>query len=63
MTEPLLSNDQLAEMVNVPVGTVRKWRHEGTGPPALKVGRHVRYRLADVEAWLEERIDRRPATV
>lgn len=46
-----LSNEQLAERYGVPLATVRKWRHERTGPPAVKVGRHVRYRLADVEAW------------
>lgn len=52
----------LAEYLNVPVATVYKWRYEGTGPPGIKVGRHVRYRRGDVEAWLDANAsDPRPA--
>jgi predicted DNA-binding transcriptional regulator AlpA len=35
-----------------------KWceraRWEGTGPKFVKLGRHVRYRVSDVLAWIEE---------
>jgi excisionase family DNA binding protein len=48
-----LTTDQLAGMLQVPVATVYAWRHKGEGPPGIRVGRHVRYREADVEAWLE----------
>jgi hypothetical protein len=51
--EQLLTNEELAERANVTIATVRGWRYHGNGPRALKLGRHVRYRLADVLAWEE----------
>lgn len=51
--EHLLSLDEVAQQLAVPVGTLRYWRHRNDGPRSLKVGRHVRYRPADIEAWLE----------
>jgi predicted DNA-binding transcriptional regulator AlpA len=35
----------------VPVSTLYRWNSHRTGPKYIRVGRHVRYRLADVEAW------------
>lgn len=32
--------------------TLRKWRVRGEGPRYQKRGRTVRYRLADLDAWL-----------
>jgi excisionase family DNA binding protein len=49
----LLTVPEVAEMLAVPVGTLYAWRHKGTGPRALKVGRHLRYRAADVGEWLD----------
>ncbi len=50
----LLSVEQLAELLGVPVATVYRWNYLGTGPQRLAIGRHVRYRLSDVEAWLRD---------
>jgi excisionase family DNA binding protein len=50
--ETLLTPEDVSEMLRVPVKTLYRWRHHGVGPPALKVGRHLRYRLADVEEYL-----------
>lgn len=55
--EDLLSPEQLASKLGVPVKTVYTWRQTGYGPPGFRVGRHVRYRVADVEAWLEKQRD------
>lgn len=44
---------QVAAYLQVPVGTIYQWRHRGLGPVGLRVGRHVRFRSRDVEAWLE----------
>jgi excisionase family DNA binding protein len=52
---PLLTSKQLAGILHVPLNTVYVWQTRGTGPPAIRVGRHTRYREADVEAWLLER--------
>lgn len=50
--ETLLTPDQLAEALQVPVSTLYKWRAAGAGPQSIKVGKHLRYRLAAVEAYL-----------
>ena len=56
---PLLSAEELATYLGVPLNTVYVWNHRRTGPTAHKVGRHLRYRWAEVEAWLtEQEIDR-----
>jgi excisionase family DNA binding protein len=55
--ETLLSPQQLADYLAVPVATVYRWRHESTGPRGIRVGKHVRYRRRDVEEWLANRTD------
>jgi predicted DNA-binding transcriptional regulator AlpA len=49
-----LSNLDLAARYKAPLETIRKWRSTGYGPPAVKLGRHVRYRRSDVLRWEEE---------
>lgn len=44
---------EVAERFQVPIGTVYRWSYVGKGPRAIKVGKHLRYRLKDVEAWEE----------
>lgn len=46
-----LTITEVAEREGVPVGTVYQWNSNGTGPRYMKIGRHVRYRLADVIEW------------
>ena len=50
--EPLLSIEMLADYVGVPVVTIYRWRTEGKGPRALRIGRHLKFALSDVQAWL-----------
>jgi excisionase family DNA binding protein len=50
--DKLLTLQQLAELLGVPEATVYQWRSKGYGPRGLRVGKHVRYRPADVEKWL-----------
>ena len=52
----LLSVTELAEYLAVPVATLYAWRYRGEGPPALRVGRYLRYRWSDVQRWLELRV-------
>jgi excisionase family DNA binding protein len=49
----LLEPPTLAERLGVPETTLAQWRYRGIGPRYAKVGRHVRYREEDVEAWLD----------
>lgn len=44
---------ELADYLGVPVQTIYQWRTKGYGPPGRRVGKHVRYRQADVEKWVE----------
>jgi excisionase family DNA binding protein len=55
--ERLWTEQETAEYLQVAVGTLRRWRAEGSGPPALRAGRTVRYRRADVDAWLQRQAD------
>jgi hypothetical protein len=54
VNEDYVTSDEAAEIVRRPVSTLAYWRHRGEGPPYAKVGRRVRYRRLDVEAWLSE---------
>jgi excisionase family DNA binding protein len=57
--EKLMSISDLSEMLGVPVHTLYRWRHRGEGPVGYRIGRHVKYRRAAVEAWLEAHTDKR----
>jgi excisionase family DNA binding protein len=46
-----LTPEELSERLGIPVETLKRWRRTGDGPKFMRVGRHVRYRLADVEAY------------
>lgn len=58
MNKRLLSITELAELLGVPVATIRWWLHIGTGPDCIKVGRHNKFDPDDVDRWLDTR--RRP---
>lgn len=51
--------DQLAEELGIPVRTIYAWRTKNLGPRGHKIGKHVRFKRADVETWLEQQADRR----
>lgn len=53
ITEPLLTVDEVAAYLGVPVKTLYDWRCKSYGPPGMRLGRHLRYRPADVEKWLD----------
>lgn len=55
--QSLMSPAELAAFLGgeFPEKTLANWRSQGSGPKFLKIGRHVRYRSADVEAWLSSR--------
>ncbi|GAB2836349.1 helix-turn-helix domain-containing protein [Actinoallomurus bryophytorum] len=55
MDEKHLTPEDLAERVGVPVKTIYGWNSRGDGPRYMKIGRHVRYRLADVVTWENSR--------
>ena len=48
-----LTTEQAAQYLALSTSTLNKWRCYGTGPKFLKLGRAVRYRRLDLDAWLE----------
>lgn len=52
--EPLIGVEELAEYLGVPVQTIYDWRLSAHAPRAYKIGKHLRFALSDVQAWLEE---------
>jgi hypothetical protein len=46
---------EAARFLCVAVQTLRNWRHMRKGPAYLKLGRSVRYRLEDLNAFMENR--------
>jgi len=54
-TETLMSPQELADLLGLPLAAIYNFNYRGTGPRRISVGRHVRYRRLDVEAWLEGR--------
>ena len=46
---------EFSEPLQMPERTLEVWRLMQTRPPYLRLGRHVRYDVQDVLAWLRER--------
>lgn len=57
MTPRYLTTYELADRLRTSPGTIRYWRHAGTGPRGTKIGRRVLYDERDVDRWLQERRD------
>ena len=49
--EPYLTVDEVAAYYRKSKQTLYNWRQTGYGPPAVRIGRHLRYRRNDVENW------------
>lgn len=47
---------QAADYLGLKAPTLEKWRSEGGGPPFVKLGRAVRYRVADLDQFAAERV-------
>jgi predicted DNA-binding transcriptional regulator AlpA len=48
---------QLADRLSVSPKVLYGLRYRGDGPPALRVGRELRFRLVDVEAWEQSHLE------
>ncbi|MET8521516.1 helix-turn-helix domain-containing protein [Nocardioides sp. NPDC004968] len=58
MPEKLLSPQDLAAYLGKPIQSIYAMNHRGSAPRRIRVGRDIRYRLSDVEAWLSaNRVD------
>jgi hypothetical protein len=43
-----------AERLMLAPATLRNMRWRGDGPPFIRIGRTIRYRLTDLAVWLDE---------
>jgi hypothetical protein len=57
-----LSPEWIADDLDVPIRSFYAWRQKGQGPRAVRVGKHLRIRRRDYEAWLAERRDTAAST-
>jgi excisionase family DNA binding protein len=48
-----LTSEEVSDLLRTPKPTLYKWRVEGTGPPAVKVGRKLLYSRAQLVEWLD----------
>ncbi|HEX5066189.1 MAG TPA: helix-turn-helix domain-containing protein [Myxococcota bacterium] len=52
----VLTPCEVAARLRVSPRTVQQWRLKGRGPAFFRAGKHVRYALLDVEAWIAEQV-------
>ncbi|MFF1743533.1 helix-turn-helix domain-containing protein [Streptomyces mirabilis] len=50
---PLAKPQEIADYLGVPLGTVYQWSSRGGGPRMSRVGRHLRARWEDLDAYLD----------
>ena len=50
---PLWTVHDVSHFLQVPVQTLYSWRAQGSGPPARRIGKYLRYRPDDVIGWVD----------
>jgi predicted DNA-binding transcriptional regulator AlpA len=51
--DQLLTQEQLRSLLGgISDRTIRVWAAKGEAPPAIRLGKHIRYRVGDYRAWL-----------
>jgi len=50
-SESIVNAEAAAQFLGLSAITLAKWRVTGGGPTFLKLGRSVRYRMADLQTW------------
>jgi predicted DNA-binding transcriptional regulator AlpA len=51
----LLTEDQAAEALGVVKASLRNWASRRQGPPRIRIGRKIYYRLEAINAWIGSR--------
>jgi excisionase family DNA binding protein len=55
--DPLMTTEGVAGYFQLPIASIYSWRARGEGPRAIRVGKHLRWRKSDIDAWLERQAD------
>jgi hypothetical protein len=48
----LLTREEAAELLNLRPQTLAAWACTGKGPPVVRLGRAVRYRMSDLQSFI-----------
>ena len=51
----MLAPEEVSQILSMDVRTLRSWRQAGTGPPAVRMGKYVRYPASELQAWMDSR--------
>jgi excisionase family DNA binding protein len=54
--ENALNERQAAKYLGISPGTLRLWRAEGSSPRYFRAGKLVRFRVSDLNEWIEQRL-------
>jgi len=54
--ENALNERQAAKYLGVSAGTLRLWRSEGRAPRFFRAGKLIRFRVRDLNEWIEQRL-------
>jgi excisionase family DNA binding protein len=52
-----MTAEEIAAEFQIPLRTLYRWRGEGIGPRAIRVGRHLRYARDEVDRWATQLAD------
>lgn len=56
-----LTTAETANYLGVRADTVAYWRMRGNGPPFLRIGGRINYRIDDLDAWIAANSERSSA--
>jgi excisionase family DNA binding protein len=52
----ILTLEELANWLQIKEQTIYRMRHDGHGPPGVKVGKQLRFRVSDIDRWWNQRL-------
>ncbi|MFC3558879.1 helix-turn-helix transcriptional regulator [Sphingomonas qilianensis] len=56
MSSQVVDTNEASRLLGLSNGTLRKMRLYGNGPRFVKLGRAVRYRVSELDAYLDARV-------
>ncbi|MBV5337705.1 MAG: helix-turn-helix domain-containing protein [Deltaproteobacteria bacterium] len=60
MLVELVDEKRASELVGINLTTLQFFRRRGSGPAFVKLGRLIRYRIADIEDWIDKNLNVAP---
>ena len=55
MSDNLMTPAEVSEYLSVKPNTLAQWRSDNTGPVYFKLNHLVRYKVKDLDAWIEQK--------